>query len=192
MAGIAFRERDPIWQRELLSIQERKLTVFFKKAGVGVFAFVLCGLGSVVNAESRSYYCEFGMDRPPANNRGASVEQLLVSIDIQKGTARVFNGAVEHAHGKPITVKIKKRRNGHYRLRWKVKGLPGTVSQYHDGGRFVTTEVNNVQIIYWLDFDQEFERPAYEWRIAGGRPSPSGRKSRCKPLKGEIERYIKR
>lgn len=148
-------------------------------------AVVTAGGAAQAGSETKTYVCDFG-------GSPYRTETLLLSVDTGKGTAKVFNGAIEHVHGQPITVKISKRRNGLYRLRWKVNGLPGAINRSSEGAYNVTTETNNISAVYWLDFDIGFERPLYKRRVLGGGSARSYQTSRCKSLKGEIERYIKR
>ncbi|MVO14884.1 hypothetical protein [Parasedimentitalea huanghaiensis] len=53
-------------------------------------------------------------------NKGWIPERVLFSVEAEKGNARVYDGLVEHAKGRPIAADIKSLKSGKYRLNWKL------------------------------------------------------------------------
>ena len=151
---------------------------------------LLMVLALPVSAGSQTYHCKFGASAHSSSRHWqADLDDVLVEVDQNQRTARVFNKYVGVKSAQPVVAKLRDRRNGKQRLNWKVRGLPGTLTRTEDGFPVSVTDVK-IAMSFRMEFSEGLNAVGYQMRPPGGtwRPEQTGR---CRPLEGEIERYIK-
>lgn len=137
-------------------------------------------LTSASAASASSYYCK--LDH-------STYYQALIEVDAANGQARVYGDYSAQYYGHPINVKISERRDGKFRLRWKVRGLPGTITRTEDEAVQSVTRAK-VTLEVRLVFNRDFSKLEFQERVPGGRGWSFPRSGSCSALKGNIEDYI--
>ncbi|MGR3623787.1 hypothetical protein [Pseudophaeobacter sp.] len=161
----------------------------------GLWAVVISA-GLVISAlpafaGSQTYHCKFessgNLDARPWK---ADLDDVLVEIDEDQRTVRVFNKYVGVNSAQPVAARIKDMRNGNRRLKWEVSGLPGTRTEMSDVDGSVSVTDVKVTVSFRMEFSKNFETVGYQTRLPGDWWSRKS-KGRCRPLPGKIVRYIK-
>ncbi|MBY6056011.1 hypothetical protein [Leisingera daeponensis] len=91
---------------------------------------------AAANAESEKYLCNFtGHNSLRKIDDGGFVpSKYMLTIDAGNKTATAYDGLVHEVYQAPIPAKFSKKGNGNYRLRWKISGVPVTITKTVDYG----------------------------------------------------------
>ncbi|WP_027257441.1 MULTISPECIES: hypothetical protein [Leisingera] len=87
-------------------------------------------------AAPEKFLCSFaGHSSARENNDGGFVPgKSMLNVDAQNSTATVYDAFTHMVYNAPVATKFTKKSNGMYRLRWKVKGVPVTITTTYDYG----------------------------------------------------------
>lgn len=91
---------------------------------------------TVANAAPVKYLCNFtGHNTPRKVDDGGFVySKYLLNIDAENRKASVYDGLSHKLYDAPVAATLATKSNGVYRLRWKLKGVPVTITKTVDYG----------------------------------------------------------
>lgn len=103
-----------------------------------------------VNAASAAQTFDCSVDN--SRGRGFIPDRIQVAIDEERGVATVLDPLISSLYKAPLKVRMSRKRDGRYWLRWRIKNLPTTSTRIVEGLELSSTE-SKTQVNYeaWLD-----------------------------------------
>ncbi|WP_156927498.1 hypothetical protein [Leisingera methylohalidivorans] len=88
------------------------------------------------NADPQKYLCNFTEHNSPRkiDDGGFVPSKYMLTIDVENSAATAYDRLVHEIYQAPIAAKFSKKNNGTYRLRWKLSGVPVTITKTVDYG----------------------------------------------------------
>ncbi|KIC11553.1 hypothetical protein RA19_05810 [Leisingera sp. ANG-M1] len=99
-------------------------------------AVLAAAVPATAQAAPQKYLCDFtGHDTPRKVDDGGFIsEKYLLEIDAGNSTATAYDALAHSVDGAPVTAKFTRKRDGQYRLRWKLAQVPVIVTKTVDYG----------------------------------------------------------